>query len=136
MSPPPRLGNPAPDAGYALTLIARLRDHAELAVGEHWADVAAGAAAVGMKRASIFGRSPVLDDVKIGLTVFGFLDEHPPTDLVEWRTRAFTEISNSHFYSRRRAIVDGVSEDVLRQDLAAVTAAYRADWTSQVDRSA
>lgn len=136
MSTNARLGTPAPDAGYALTLIARLRDGVELAAGEHWADVAAGAAAVGMKRAGLFGRSPVLADVQIGLTVFGFFDERPPADLVEWRTRAFTEISNSHFYMRRRAVVDAVSEDVLRKDVAAVADAYRADWTSQVNRSA
>src|SRR2546430_2385452 len=83
------LGSPGPDLGYALTLLARFEGRLQLFGHEHPDDVDAGCVQVAMKRAAVFGRAPVIFDVELGYTVFGFLDEHPPQDLVEFRRRLF-----------------------------------------------
>ena len=71
------LGSPGPDQGYALRLARGLEPELQLAEGEHAKDALAGIVAIGLKRASALGRAPVIHDLRIAATIFGFLDPSP-----------------------------------------------------------
>lgn len=117
------LGSPGPDQGYALTIAESFRDQLELGVGEHAVDALAGSVAVALKRASLFGRAPIMDDVRIGLTLWKFLDASAPAEFVARRAEMFEECSNPHFYDRLRLIADSVPAELLYQPTDAAMAA-------------
>jgi hypothetical protein len=112
----PMLGNQGPDIGYALRLAESVRDTLVLAEGEHADDVLAGCVEVATKRASIYGRAPVIHDLTYALTIFGFTSE-ASDDLVAFRRPLFAEVAHPHHYAERRRIADLVGEDVLRRPL-------------------
>ncbi len=122
------LGNQGPDQGYMLKLAKRFSDELVMAPGEHDADVIAGAAAVAMRRASLFGRGPVSDDLRLALTVFGYLSE-APEELVAYRRRLFDEVHHhvAHYRESRR-IASVVPEATLRLSLDSVQAQHERDW--------
>lgn len=130
-----RLGNPGPDQGYAMTLAGRFADTLHLAEGEHERDALAGACAVALKRASLFGRAPVLHDLTVALTIWGFLGEAPP-ELVELRRPLFQEVSSAHHYGDQRRIADLVPVEVLRQRPDEIAAAHARDWRSLLGATA
>ena len=111
---PTRLGNQGPDQGYALKLVRLFDDKLHLTDGEHHEDAEVGCTGVALKRASIFGRAPVIHDLTIAFTVWGFLDERPPTELVELRKALFAEVRHPIHYDEQRAVVDAVPESTLR----------------------
>jgi hypothetical protein len=104
-------GNQGPDQGYGLVLAERFHGRLLLTEGEDEHDVMAGALGVGLARASLFGRAPVIHDLELAYGLFGFLDP-PPADLVEFRKPLFA--GASHHYWDQRAIVDCVPESTLR----------------------
>jgi hypothetical protein len=112
-------GSQGPDQGYALFLAKRFADKLELVEGEHKADVIAGCVAVAMKRGSIFGRAPVVYDLEVAFTVWGYLGG-APTGVVQKRVSLFAEAA--HHYWKRRAIADAVPESTLRMTPAMVRA--------------
>lgn len=118
-----QLGSPGPDQGYALTIAETFRDQLHLAPNEHAIDVIAGCVSVALKRASLFGRAPVVHDLRIAFTVWGYLDASAPTELVEVRRPMFDECHHPHFYLRLRAIADAVPSDLLAQSTEAALAA-------------
>lgn len=122
-----RLGSPGPDQGYALGLAQRLADVVVLGPGEHRADALATAVAVGLKRAALFGRAPVLDDLRAGLAVW-HLDRECPAPLAEMRREMLEEAHHPHHYPKLRAMADAVPAEVLAQPLGAIRAAVAADW--------
>jgi len=126
-----RLGNQGPDQGYVLSLARRFEGKLTLTTGEHERDALAGAVAVALKRASIFGRAPVVHDLTVALTIWGFLGD-APADLVSLRKPLFEEVAHPHHYAEQRRIADLVPDDVLRKTPAQVTEAHRADWRSLV----
>ncbi len=64
----------------------------------------AGCTAVALRRASLFGRAPVIHDLRIAFTIWGYLDAAPPAELVELRRPLFEGVANSlHHYEERRA---------------------------------
>ncbi|HEX8804806.1 MAG TPA: hypothetical protein VF743_11445, partial [Acidimicrobiales bacterium] len=79
------------------------------------------------KRASLFGRAPVLADLTVGLTIWGFLGDAPP-DLIAYRQPLFEEIADPHHYRDQRRVVDLVPDEVLRRSPEEVAEAHRADW--------
>jgi hypothetical protein len=119
------LGWHGPDQGYALTLAQRLTDRLRLDEGEQVDDVASGAVAVALKRASLFGRAPVMHDLTVALTIWGFRSQAPPA-LVEYRRAMFE--GAGHHYARQRAIADAVPEDVLRLTPDEVEQRHLLDW--------
>lgn len=127
-----RLGSQGPDQGYALKLAHLVKPNLKLASGEHAKDALAGIVAIGLKRASTFGRAPVIHDLRIGATLFGFDDAGADPTLVRLRTELFEEVSHFHHYAELRHIADLVSPDVLRQTPAQVKARYDADWRDQL----
>ena len=127
------LGSQGPDQGYALTLTSVFDDRIHLESGEHRSDVDAGCVAVALKRASLFGRAPVVHDLRVAYTLFGFLDNPSPPDLVEFRRGLFAEVHYSFHYFERRSIADLVPDTVLRQTPDQVATRYRANWQDQLE---
>jgi hypothetical protein len=106
-----KFGSPGPDQGYALTLARRFDDRLVLAEGEHKDDVVAGCLGVATKRSSIFGRAPVIYDLELAFTLWGFLDKAPEY-LAELRKPLFE--GARHHYSELRQISDLVPDETLR----------------------
>jgi hypothetical protein len=125
-----RLGNQGPDQGYALKLVRLFHDKLHLTEGEHREDAEVGCIGVALKRASIFGRAPVVHDLTIAFTVWGFLDESPAKELVQVRRALFAEVRHPIHYAQQRAIVDAVPESTLRMTPEAVAEGYQRDWRS------
>ena len=129
----PGRGQPGPDQGYALRLARRFEERLRLVEGESPEDVVVGCALVAARRSGLFGRAPSTPDLRVAFSVWGFLDEAPPAELVAARRRAFP--SAAHDYVVQRAIVDSVPEDLLRlgpDEVAAQVAAGR--WPPPVVR--
>ena len=123
------LGTPGPDQGYALYLARRLEPEIELAEGESLDDAVRGSVLIALRRASIFGRAPVIHDLRLALTIWGFLDPDPPADLVAMRRRLFAGVADTaHHYGAGRLLVDLVPESVLRSTPAAVAQRYPTEW--------
>jgi hypothetical protein len=122
-------GAPGPDQGYTYVLARRFHGQLQLASDEREEDALAGAIAVALKRASLFGRAPVLPDLTVALTVWGFLGDAPP-DLIAYRQPLFAEVANPHHYPEQRRIVDLVPDEVLQRTPRQVADAHRSDWRS------
>ena len=126
-----RMGAPGPDQGYLLGLVPLLRDELQLGAREQRADVEAGGVAIALKRASSFGRAPVVHDLRVAYTVWGFLDASAPAELVEERTKRFEGVHlTAHHYPELRAVADAVPEATLRLAPAEVASRHAADWRS------
>ena len=124
----PSLGSPGPDQGYVLVLAHQFEGKLALRTGEHERDALAGGCAVGLRRASLFGRAPIVHDLTVALTIWGFLDLEPAPDLVQVRTKLFEEVHHPHHYGELRRIVDLVTDEGLRMSPQQVAEAHRADW--------
>jgi hypothetical protein len=106
-----KFGSPGPDQGYALTLARRFEDRLQVPAGEHAEDVVAGCLGVATKRSSLFGRAPVIYDLELAFTLWGFLDQ-PPNELVEFRKPLF-EGARHHYWDQRH-ISDLVPDETIR----------------------
>ena len=84
-----------------------------------------GCLGVGLHRASLFGRAPIIHDLDIAYRVWGFLGDAPP-ELVTLRAPLFE--AASHHYWDQRAIVDRVPESTLRLSHQTVASRFPADW--------
>lgn len=130
----PAHGNQGPDQGYVLKLAARFRDDLVLTPGEHADDVMTGASAVALRRASLYGRAPIGDDLRVALTLFGYLSE-APDDLVEFRRSLFDEVHHTTVhYSEAREIADLVPEESLRATPDSIESVCRAGWKGPLGR--
>lgn len=122
-----RHGTPGPDQGYVYLLARRFEGTLNLAPDEHEADAIVGCVGVALKRASQFGRAPILDDLTVAFTIWGFLGE-APADLVAYRQRMFEDVANPHHYVEQRRIADAVPDEVLRRTPEQIAEAHRARW--------
>lgn len=127
------MGTPGPDQGYALKLVSRFRNRLTLRDGESEADALAGGSAVAMKRSGRFGRAPVIHDLTVGLTVWGFLDPEPPRELVHIRGPWFDGVHLAQHYDRLRRIADAVTDEVLGRTHDQVSELHAADWRQCLD---
>jgi len=107
------LGDPGPDQGYALRLARGFRDRLVLTSAESVDDAIAGCVAIAMRRASSYGRGPVIHDLTVAFTLWGYLAPAPP-EVMALRTKVFAAVAMVHHYTERRAIVDAVPADLLR----------------------
>ena len=124
----PRFGSQGPDQGYVLTLLPLFETRLRLADGEVRHDVEAGCVGVALKRASLFGRAPVVYDLEVAFTIWGFLDDQPDGALVALRKPLFQ--AAAHHYWDQRTIVDLVDDDALRLPPDQVRDRHGADWRS------
>lgn len=126
----PRLGYQGPDQGFALRIAERLRDDLELQPGENADDAIRGCLGIALRRASMFSRAPVVHDLTIAFTVWGFLDDAPPAELVELRSPTFEGLRHiTHHYTERRAVADLVPESTLRMTPDQVADRYPTGWS-------
>lgn len=128
-----RVGTIGPDSGFAFRLARSVFDQLHLGSVDR-DDAASGAVGVGMKRAALFARGPVIHDVTVGFTVFGFFDESPDPELVAWREKAFAQISSPHHYFERQAVIDRVPDEVLLAPHSTIIATYQSDWRRNLTR--
>jgi hypothetical protein len=122
-----RFGSPGPDQGYIYVLARRFEGQLQLASDEREEDAIVGCIGVALKRASLFGRAPVLHDLTVALTIWGYLGDAPP-DLIAYRQPLFEEIANPAHYPEQRRVVDLVPDDLLRKSPQEVAELHRADW--------
>jgi hypothetical protein len=127
----PRLGNQGPDLGYGMKVARTFVDRLVLADRETVDDVVTGCFGVGAKRASLFGRAPVIYDFDLAFTLWGFLGT-APAELVAFRTPLF--MGASHHYEQQREIADRVPDETLRLTPADIRAKLP-DWRSLLDTS-
>ena len=120
------MGYPGPDQGYALKLARQFERHLVLSTGEDRDDVIAGCVEVANKRASLFGRAPVIHDLRFAFTLWGFLSDADP-ELVRLRRRYFQGIALPSHYSERRRVVDVVPVAALRMSLEELQRAIEDD---------
>ena len=126
-----RLGYQGPDQGFAIKIANGFTDRLQLQPGEHAADVIKGCLGIGLRRASLFSRAPVVHDLTIAFTIWGFLDPSPPAELVAARCPLFAGLGHGH-YSEGRAITDMVPEATLQMNPQQVSAAYPSGWRGLV----
>lgn len=105
-------GIPGPDQGYALLLAERIADRLVLVPGEHRSDVVSAGVAIALRRASIFGRAPVLADLEVGFGLLGYLSR-APSALVGARRRFVDGAAHDDW--RLRDLVARVPESALRE---------------------
>ena len=122
------LGNQGPDQGYALRLVRLFEGKLHLQEGEDEHDAIAGCVGVALKRASLFGRAPVVHDLTVAFTTWGFLDDEPDPELVGLRRDLFEGAGHPHHYALRQAIVDTAPESTLRLLPDQAADAYASDW--------
>ena len=124
-----RLGAQGPDQGFALTIAKKLAPRLHLTDDERVSDAIRGCVGIALRRASLYSRAPVVHDLNIAFTIWGFYDEDPPDELVELRTALFEGVGNvNHHYAEGRKIADLVPESTLRMTPDQAKAAYPADW--------
>jgi hypothetical protein len=119
-----RLGSQGPDGGYGLKLMRRLEPKLRLTEGIDTEDAVAALFGIGSKRASIFGRAPILQDFELAATIWGFLGQ-ADSDLVAFRRPLFSGCS--HDYWAQRDICDRSPDETLRLSIAQVSAIWP-DW--------
>ena len=127
------LGNPGPDQGFVLKLLRQFEGRVRTQPGEHLNDVLAGSVGVALKRASLFGRAPVIHDLEAAFSAWGFLDASPPAELVRLRRQLFAGCRGD--YSAQRAVADSVRDDVLQESPAKIAAAVADDFTAVFEAS-
>jgi len=118
------LGNPGPDQGYGLKLAKSFADRLVLD-GVSADDAVAGCLGVGLHRAALFGRAPVIHDLDIAYRLWGFLGD-APAELVELRRPLFQAVG--HHYEAQRSIVDRVPEATLRLTHQEVARRFPGEW--------
>lgn len=126
-----RLGYQGPDQGYVITLAERARPRVRVQAGESVDDALRGCSLIALRRASLYGRAPVVHDLTIALTIWGFLSDNAPADLVSARRTIFEGLSNViHHYAEGRAVADMVPESTLRLTPEQVAAQMPSQWRS------
>lgn len=124
-----RMGAMGPDQGYALTIAHKLAPKLKLADGERLDDAIRGCVLIALRRASLFSRAPVVHDLHVAFTIWGYYDETPPEALLTRRADLFEGVGNvNQHYAAGRKIADLVPESTLRLTPAAAAAEYPAEW--------
>jgi hypothetical protein len=77
----------------------------------------------------MMSRAPVVHDLTIALTIWGWLDTNPAAELVKIRADAFAGLRNlGHHYAAARRLVDAVPETTLRATPDQISLLYPAQW--------
>jgi hypothetical protein len=111
-------------------LARRAEGRVHVSVGEHIEDALRGCSLIALRRASLFGRAPSVYDLNLALSLWGFLSDSPPADLVAVRKELFIGVGHVHHYKEGRAIADMVPESTLRLTPDDVAAQFATQWRS------
>jgi hypothetical protein len=121
-----------PDQGYVLRLVREFDDQLVLTAGEHSDDAKAGCVSVALKRASVFGRAPVIHDLTVAFGVWGYLGA-APAELVALRRPLFEGLSHGHHHAGRQRVAELVPVEVVRMSPAEVASLAASDWRALLD---
>jgi hypothetical protein len=125
----PRMGAQGPDQGFALKIAHRLAPRLHVQGLERIDDAIRGCVGIALRRASLFSRAPVVHDLTLAFTIWGFFDDDPPADLIARRPQLFEGVGDvGHHYAEGRLIADLVPESTLRMTPDDAAAAYPARW--------
>jgi hypothetical protein len=127
------LGYQGPDQGYVLRLSRLLKERIFLKEGEDPNDVEKGCIQIALKRASLYGRAPVIHDLDIAYRLWGFLGDSPQLDLLDYRLKRFKGVRQRHGYQDLRDLVALVPEPTLRLTPEEIERRHEADWTSLLE---
>ena len=128
-----RLGFQGPDQGFAIKIANTFRPRLQVSPGENIDDAVHGSLGIALRRASLFSRAPVVHDLTVAYTAWGYLDSDAPADLVQLRARLFEGVANTlHHYAEGRLIVDMMPESTLRMTPQQVQTAFPDQWASLV----
>ncbi len=126
-----RLGYQGPNQGYVLTLASYLRPKVVVTKNEHVEDALRGCTFIALRRASLFSRAPVVHDLTLALTIWGFMDSAAPADLIATRAELFSGLDNTlHHYAQGRALADSIPESTLRLSVQQAVAQMPESWRS------
>lgn len=124
-----RLGHPGPDQGYVLSLAERMRPRVKVTPGESVDDAIQGCIGIALRRASVYGRAPVIHDLDIAFTMWGYFLDVPPADLVAARKQLFEGVANVvHHYVEARRLVDMVPDSTMRMTPEMVRKSMPNSW--------
>lgn len=104
------IGHAGPNIGFAITLAKRASKNWYLVKGEHIEDVEILLAEIAMRRASFFGRAPIVGDIGFASHLFGFHGE-PEQGEEHWRPK-FVH-GTGHDEHKRRIIVNSIPEEII-----------------------
>ena len=132
-----RLGYQGPDQGFAIKLANTFKGRIHVGSHESEADAVRGCLCIALRRASMFSRAPVIHDLTIAFTAWGFLDENPLQELLTLRRRLFEGVGNVvHHYDEGRILADSFPKATLRMSPEQVDAAFPAQWRDLVGADA
>jgi hypothetical protein len=124
-----RLGHPGPDQGYVLSLAECLRPRIKVTTGESVDDAIQGCIGIALRRASHYGRAPVIHDLDVALTIWGYFLDQPPAELVAVRSQLFAGVANVvHHYVEARRIVDMVPQSTIIMNPETIRKATPVSW--------
>jgi hypothetical protein len=124
-----RLGFQGPDQGYALTLVQLVRDDIRVQHGELLENAIRGTVAIALRRASRYGRAPVMHDLRFALALWGWTLDAPPAELVVRRRDAFSGVGDVlHGYREARELADMVPESTLSMTPDQVASSMPGSW--------
>lgn len=127
------LGFQGPDQGFGIKIANTFRDRITVSPSERIDDALCGCLGIGLRRASMFSRAPVVHDFTVAFTAWGFLDGAPPAELTTLRAELFDGLANiAHHYREGRLVVDMMPEATLRMSPQQVTAAFPGRWRELV----
>ena len=127
------MGYQGPDQGFAIKLANSLKSRIRVGPHESDSDAVQGCLGIALRRASMFSRAPVIHDLTIAFTAWGFFDENPPADLLAERRRLFEGVGNVvHHYDEARILADSFPVATLRMTPEQVAAAYPTRWRELV----
>ncbi|MBM3806273.1 MAG: hypothetical protein FJW19_06450 [Actinobacteria bacterium] len=124
-----KLGYQGPDQGFALKIAESMRESIVVQPGESADDAICGAIAIALRRASRYGRAPVVHDLTIAFGIWGWMLLDPPSDLVKRRKELFVGLGDAaHCYSELRALVDMVPESTMLMTPEQVRTGMPGSW--------
>jgi hypothetical protein len=130
------LGHQGPDQGFVLRLKRHFDDRLVLTDGEHLDDAHGVCTQIALKRASLFGRAPVIHDLEVAYRVWGLLDDGCDPHLAALRAGNFEGAAERHHYADVLRLVSAVPEETLRLLPAEVQQRHTADWRGLLDLDA
>lgn len=123
------LGFQGPDQGYILTLARVARPKIKVQTGESVDDAIRGSIGIALRRASMYGRAPVMHDLTFALTIWGWLTNDVPADLLVRRKELFAGVGDAaHSYYEVREITGLVPETTYQLSLEQITASSPMSW--------
>jgi hypothetical protein len=112
-----------------LKLAEGLRDSVVLQLNESADDAICGSLAIALRRASKYGRAPVIHDLKVAFGIWGWMLLDPPSDLVAQRRKLFAGLGNvTHHYSETRQLVDMIPESTMLMTPEQVRTGMPGSW--------